>query len=91
MKVTLGKKYKDSISGYEGIAIARAIYLYGCVRVLISPTKLRDEGDFLPDTWFDEPQLQSVRSKKVLKKKPPKPTGGPPRSVPSHRDPPNNR
>lgn len=86
MKVTLGKTYKDSISGFEGIAIARATYLYGCVRVNISPTKLKPDGDFLPDCWFDEPQLVAVRSKKAIKKKKEGP-GGPTRSVPPSRDP----
>ena len=86
MKVTLGKEYKDSITGFSGIAVARSTYLYGCVRVLINPTKLRPEGDFLPDTWFDEPQLVAIRSKKVIKKKKAGP-GGPARSFASKRDP----
>ena len=86
MKVTLGKTYKDSISGFEGIAIARSTYLYGCVRVNISPTKLKSDGDFLPDCWFDEPQLVPVRAKKVVKRKRAA-NGGPTRSVAPSRDP----
>jgi len=88
MKVTLGKKYKDSITGYEGIAVARAIYLYGCVRVMIIPDKLNKDGEFLTEVWFDEPQLISVRSKSVPKKASKKNApGGPPRSVSPKRDP----
>ena len=88
MKVKLGKQYKDSISGFQGIAVARAEYLYGCVRILLSPTKLKADGDFLPDTWFDEPQLESVGSVRAVKiKKTPKSRGGPSRSTPSRRDP----
>lgn len=88
MKVTLGKEYKDSISGFSGIAIARTMYLYNCVRVMLSPTKLKTDGDFLPDAWFDEPVLIAVRSKKVIKtKKKQAVTGGPSRSVPPNRDP----
>lgn len=86
MKVTLGKEYKDSISGFSGVAVARATYLYGCVRVLIAPAKLKSDGDFLPDAWFDEPQLVAVRSKKIIKKKS-APDGGPARSTPPRRDP----
>ena len=88
MKVTLGKTYQDSISGFEGIAIARTVYIYGCERVELSPTKLKPDGDFLPDCWFDEAQLVSVRAKK----KPAKRTrkngpAGPPRSFAPSRDP----
>lgn len=86
MKVTLGKRYKDSISGFSGVAVARATYLYGCVRVLIAPAKLTKDGDWLPDTWLDEPQLVSVRAAKVIKPKK-APSGGPPRSFPGTRDP----
>ncbi len=88
MEVTLGKTYKDSISGYEGVAVSRATYLYGCVRVLLSPTSLKKDGDFLPDAWFDEPQLISVRAKKSINtKKTKKVTGGPSRSTPTSKDP----
>ncbi len=86
MKATLGKEYKDSISGFRGVAVARTTYLYGCVRVMICPTKLKDDGDFLPDCWFDEPQLIGVRSKKVLKKTG-EPPGGPARAIAPNRDP----
>lgn len=86
MKVTLGKTYKDSISGFIGVATARSIYLYGCVRVLIAPIRLKDDGDFLPDCWFDEPQLVRVRSTQIKKKGKP-PPGGPARAVAPSRDP----
>lgn len=88
MKVTLGKQYKDSISGFSGVAVARTTYLFNCVRVMLSPTKLKDDGDFLPDTWFDEQILVAVRSKKVVKAKRKRTgTGGPARSVAPKRDP----
>lgn len=87
MKVTLGKQYKDSITGFWGVAVARTTYLYGCVRVLIAPTKLKDDGDFLPDCWFDEPQLVGVRSKSAKKKTSSKDgPGGPMRSIAPNRD-----
>jgi hypothetical protein len=88
MKVKLGNTYKDSISGYEGVAVARTVYLYGCERILIAPIKLKPDGDFLPDCWFDEAQLVSVRSKtKVAKRGKRNGPAGPSRSVPSNRDP----
>ena len=88
MKVTLGKTYKDSICGFEGIAGARSVYLYGCERVLLIPTKLKDDGDFLPDCWFDEAQLVSVRAKvKPAKRGKSNGLAGPERSVAADRDP----
>ena len=87
MKVTLGKEYRDSISGFQGVATARTTYLHGCVRVLITPTKLKSDGDFLPDCWFDEPQLTGIRSTKTIeKKKKTKVMGGPSRSVEPSKD-----
>lgn len=89
MRVKLGKQYKDSICGFQGVAVARTEYLHGCVRILIAPTALKPDGDFLPDCWFDEPQLESVRSTlKIRKTKAAgRHPGGPSRSVPSNRDP----
>ena len=87
-KVVLGKEYKDEISGFSGIAVARTLYLYNCVRVMLSPTKLKADGDFLPDTWFDEPALEIVKpTKSIKRKKSRKVTGGPSRSVAPNRDP----
>lgn len=63
--VKLGTKYKDSISGFSGIATARTTYMYGCVRVCLSPTKTDKEGHLLEDFWLDEPQLKDMRGRKV--------------------------
>lgn len=70
--VKLGEQYADRFTGFEGIAVARSEYLYGCVRVgLEGKAKV---GDVL---WFDEQRLVAVSSAKV---------GGPMSSPPS-RDP----
>lgn len=88
MKVALGKEYEDSISGFKGIAMARAIYLHGCVRILLAPTRLKDDGDFLPDAWFDESQLEKVSKGKVVKaEKSEDEPGGPARPTPPSRIP----
>ncbi len=48
----LGEKYRDSITGFEGAAVSRTEYLYGCVRVGL-------EGSTKPGEsfWFDEQRL----------------------------------
>lgn len=53
----LGKKVRDKISGYEGIAIGRTEFLNGCIRVGIQP-KLDKNGALLDTVWFDEVQIE---------------------------------
>lgn len=91
MKVTLGKEYKDTISGFQGVATARTKYLYGCIRVLLVPTKLKPDGDFLPDGWFDEAQLVKVRATKAINKKTSKKPLHGPHSAPTKRSVPPRR
>ena len=45
----LGQKVKDSISGFEGITIARAEYLNGCKSWQVAPTRLKDDGSRMDD------------------------------------------
>lgn len=54
MTTQLGKRYRDTISGTEGIATARTTYLYGCVRVCLENL---DEKGQPQDVWFDEQRL----------------------------------
>lgn len=69
MKIILGKIYKDKISGFTGIAFARSIFLYGCIRILIVSNRLDKDGKLIDDCWFDEEQLAKVKeTKKSIKK-----------------------
>lgn len=72
--VVLGNRYRDSITGFEGVAVARTEYLYGCARVgLQGPAS----GGKVPDSqWFDELQLTDGL---------PDPTKGGPRPDPPER------
>jgi hypothetical protein len=54
--VKLGDKVTDSITGFSGIAVARTEYLYGCVRITVQPTELRD-GKPQDADYFDEQRL----------------------------------
>jgi hypothetical protein len=54
--VKLGDKVTDSLTGFTGIATARTEYLYGCVRILVEPTELRD-GKPVEGQYFDEQRL----------------------------------
>ena len=65
--VKLGDVYRDELTGFEGIAVARAEFIYGCVRVTLEAKKLKDDGTPL-DATFDEQRLDPVSKAK---------TGGP--------------
>jgi len=52
--VVLGQRYKDPISGWEGIATSFHSYVYGCRRVTVSGV---DENGKPDEFTFDEPQL----------------------------------
>jgi len=60
--IKMGDKVKDSISGFSGIVIGRAEYLYGCVQILVQPESLQEDGDPMESRWMDE-QRFDVRSK----------------------------
>jgi hypothetical protein len=82
-KVELGDRVKDSISGCQGIAIARTTYLTGCDRIGVQGEALKD-GAPIDWQWFDVNQLKVVKkgAKKIVGEKP----GGPrpaPRNAPS--------
>lgn len=72
--VELGQKVSDPISGIKGVAIAEAIFLNGCRRILVGTTRTNDRGHPV-NTWIDEPQLE-IQSKEVVAKSSSRTTGG---------------
>ena len=69
--INLGDRVKDIITGFEGIAVARTEWMFGCVRVSVQPEKLK-EGKQPESQVFDEPQLEIVK-RKVIEHIPAKP------------------
>jgi hypothetical protein len=60
MAIKLGKRVKDSITGYEGIAVGRTSWLYGCERIGVQGDL--DKDGKVPDiVWFDEDQLNIIK------------------------------
>lgn len=81
MAIKLGKKYRDQVSGWEGIATAKYEYLNGCVRVELSASD--DKG--APKGYvFDQQQIELVQKAKTVTVERKK-TGGPPISSPVAR------
>lgn len=78
--IMLGQKASDKITGFEGILVGRAEYLYGCTQYCIAPPA-RD-GKIGDSQWFDEGRI-SILGKGVLPEevKAEKP-GGPNRDCP---------
>jgi hypothetical protein len=62
-KVTLGAEVRDTVTGFQGIAIAKHKYLHGCCRITIQP-KANEDGTLPKCETFDEPQLEIINSKK---------------------------
>lgn len=65
-KIELGSKVTDSITGFSGAVVARAEFLYGCVRLEVQPEGLQ-EGKPIEPQWFDEQRFGKSTAK----------TGGP--------------
>ena len=66
VKIKLGDKVKDTITDLEGTAIAKTIYLNGCIQFQVQSKKLFN-GDVVEGSWVDEVQLIKI---KPVKKKP---------------------
>ncbi len=84
--IDLGKRYRDRITGFTGIATARHEYLNGCVRISLMPTVLAD-GKPIDGQSFDSQDMVLVDDGVAVVARP---TGGPgdvpaPRAVPSVR------
>ena len=60
--VKLGERYKDTLTGFEGIATARTEYLYHCVRVGLEGS---DKDKQPVEFWFDEQRLVDAKNKPV--------------------------
>ena len=58
MKVTIGQRYCDRITGFIGVATARCEYLSGMPRVQLESDQL-SEGKPV-ECWFDEERVYQV-------------------------------
>jgi hypothetical protein len=82
--IKLGDKVRDVVTGFEGIAIAKTEWLFGCIRFTVQPTKL-DNGKILDTATFDEPQLRSIEVDSYAMGS--RDTGGPIPTPKQHPDP----
>jgi len=71
-EVVLGQKYRDLITGYEGVVVCRTVHLYGCIRVSLQGPMNKD-GELPEWKSFDEPQLLGVSPEGAQDKGGPRP------------------
>ena len=60
--IKLSDKVKDMITGFEGIAIARTVYLNDSVLIQVQPEELKD-GEIIESEWIDELRLVHIKEK----------------------------
>lgn len=57
MKVILGQRVRDRVTGFEGVVIGRTEFLYATPRVWVDPGLMND-GKPIEASWFDEPRVE---------------------------------
>lgn len=55
--ITLGQRVRDTITGFQGIAIGRTEWLHGCFRIGIESEEL-NAGKPIDPVWFDEMRVE---------------------------------
>lgn len=60
-KIQLGDVVKDTVTGFRGMAVARCVYLNGCIQFLVKAQKLDKDGKRIEGEWIDEGQLKLVK------------------------------
>ena len=77
--IKIGDKVKDTVTGLEGMVVAKIIYMNGCIQYEIQPKGLKD-GKIIKSAWIDEGQLivKKETKKKEDKERPPGGSGNVP-------------
>jgi hypothetical protein len=81
MAIKLGSIVRDSITGFTGLAVCRSEWLYGCARVGIQATELKD-GKPVEVQHFDEQSVEVVKPGKPKISKDSSAESGGPQSYP---------
>ena len=62
---SLGQCFRDPISGFEGLATGRTVYLHGePPQIRLTPAGLR-EGKPADEVWFVESRLEPIQSRQL--------------------------
>jgi len=70
--IKLGQKAKDKVTGFEGIIVGKAEYLFGCNQFGLAPEA--KDGKINGTSWFDEGRIEvlgrGILPEEVTTKKP---------------------
>lgn len=55
----LGKRLKDKVTGLEGIAVTKCIYLNGCIQYAIQ-AEIKQDGTLPKQEWVDIQTLEVI-------------------------------
>lgn len=61
----LGKRVRDRVTTYEGVATSVSFDLYGCIQVVVNPGLDKDRKP-LDNHWFDINRLEILDKKPVM-------------------------
>lgn len=64
MRINLGDRARDRITGLKGIVIARTEWLFGCERVTVQPEECKD-GKPADLVYIDEAQCEVLDSEVI--------------------------
>lgn len=53
----LGTVQKDLVTGFEGMVSSVSFDAYGCIQVVLTPTKVSEDGEMPKLQWFDANRL----------------------------------
>lgn len=74
-EIQLGEQVKCKITGFKGIAVARTVFINGCVQYSVAPKHEKGKNPMEQEFQIDETSLELVnKPKKIIKKNE---TGGP--------------
>lgn len=64
LRIRLGQYARDTITGIQGVVVARTEWIYGCVRIVIQPPGERD-GKAIEMHSCDEPGCKVIKKPSV--------------------------
>lgn len=64
MKIPLGSKVRDKITGFEGIVLGRCEYLFEATALKVYKESVRDNGEEFTPCWIEEGRAEVVETKK---------------------------
>lgn len=65
-ELRLGEKYRDAVTGFEGVATSYAVHLNGCVRVVLEG-EVKKDASSLDEYAFDVERLRDSKGNPVTK------------------------